>query len=117
MLNHIVLVGNLGQDPEIFYSSEGNPVASFSLAFHSSKKTTGWIKVVSFQKLAEIVEKNLKKGDRVVVSGALDAQKWTANDGSPRSTLQILANDITFFHQKMEEQDFAKEEDLETASA
>jgi single-strand DNA-binding protein len=45
MLNHTVLTGNLGADPEVFYSSEGNPVASFSLAFRSLKKKTGWIKV------------------------------------------------------------------------
>jgi single-strand DNA-binding protein len=112
MLNHIVLVGNLGQDPEMFYSSEGNPVASFSLAFHSSKKT-GWIRVVTFKQLAEVVEKNLKKGDRIVIAGSLDQNKWTANDGSPRSTFQILAHDIQFFHEKGEESDFAKEEGSE----
>ena len=54
MLNQCTLTGNLGGDPEVFYSSEGSPVASFSLAFHSSKKKTGWIKVVCFQKLAEV---------------------------------------------------------------
>jgi hypothetical protein len=57
MLNQCTLTGNLGGDPEVFYSSEGNPVASFSLAFHSSKKKTGWIKVVCFQKLAEVSAK------------------------------------------------------------
>jgi hypothetical protein len=61
MLNQCTLTGNLGGDPEVFYSSEGNPVASFSLAFHSSKKKTGWIKVVCFQKLAEVTQKYLHK--------------------------------------------------------
>lgn len=56
MLNQCTLTGNLGGDPEVFYSSEGNPVANFSLAFHSSKKKTGWIKVVCFQKLAEVAQ-------------------------------------------------------------
>ncbi len=65
MLNQVVLTGNLGADPEVFYSSEGNPVASFSLAFHSSKKKTGWIKVVTFQRLAEVTEKYLHKGARI----------------------------------------------------
>ena len=60
MLNQSVLTGNLGGDPEVFYSpQQGNPVASFSLAFRASKKKTGWIKVVAFNKLAEIVEKYL----------------------------------------------------------
>ena len=54
MLNHTVLTGNLGADPEVFYSSEGNPVSSFNLAFRSSKKKTGWIKIVCFNRLAEV---------------------------------------------------------------
>ena len=54
MLNQCTLTGNLGADPEVFYNPEGNPVTSFNIAFHSSKKKTGWIKVVCFQKLAEV---------------------------------------------------------------
>ena len=52
MLNQTILTGNLGADPEVFYSTEGSPIASFSLAFKSSKKKTGWIKVKCFNKLA-----------------------------------------------------------------
>lgn len=52
MLNQCTLTGNLGADPEVFYSSEGNPVATFNIAFHSSKKKTCWIKVTAFSKLA-----------------------------------------------------------------
>ena len=62
MLNQTVLTGNLGADPEVFYSSEGNPVASFNLAFRSSKKKTGWIRCVAFGKLAETTEKYLHRG-------------------------------------------------------
>jgi single stranded DNA-binding protein len=65
MLNQTVLTGNLGADPEVFYSSEGNPVANFNLAFRSSKKKTGWIKVVCFGRLAEVSEKYLHKGARI----------------------------------------------------
>jgi len=54
MLNNVILVGNLGNDPDVFYSSEGNPVASFSLAFHSGKNKTCWIKVTAFHKIAEV---------------------------------------------------------------
>ena len=50
MLNSCILTGNLGADPEIFYSSEGEPVATFNLAFKSGKKKTGWIKVTCFQR-------------------------------------------------------------------
>ena len=59
MLNQTVLTGNLGQDPEIFFTSEGDPIAKFSLAFKSSKKKTSWIKVACFGRLAEITEKHL----------------------------------------------------------
>ena len=54
MLNNCLLTGNLGADPEVFYSSEGDPIATFNLAFRSSKKKTNWIKITCFNKLAEI---------------------------------------------------------------
>ena len=79
----------LGGDPEVFYSSDGNPVASFSLAFHSSKKKTGWIKVVCFQKLAEVTQKYLHKGARIAVIGTLDNHKWETDEGIQRSSFQI----------------------------
>ncbi len=62
MLNQTVLTGNVGQDPEIFFTSESDPIAKFSLAFKSSKKKTGWIKVVCFKRLAGITEKHLHQG-------------------------------------------------------
>jgi single-strand DNA-binding protein len=61
MLNSLFLVGSLGADPNVFYSSEGNPVASFSLAFHAGKNKTRWIKVTAFHKLAEIVRSSSKE--------------------------------------------------------
>ena len=65
MLNNCLLTGNLGADPEVFYSSEGDPIATFNLAFRSSKKKTNWIKITCFNKLAEIVEKHLHRGARI----------------------------------------------------
>jgi single-strand DNA-binding protein len=96
MLNQSVLVGNLGADPEVFYSSEGEPVTTFSLAFHSSKKKTGWIKVVCFGKLAEVAEKYLHKGARIAIMGYLDQQKWEDDHGATRSSYQVIANNIEF---------------------
>lgn len=96
MLNQIVLTGNLGADPEVFYSSEGNPVASFSLAFRSSKKKTGWIKVVCFGSLAEVTEKHLHKGARIGIIGTLDQQKWESDEGVTRNSFQLLANSLEF---------------------
>lgn len=109
MLNNIFLHGNLGNDPEVFYSSEGNPVASFNMAFHSGKDKTSWIKVTAFKGLAEIVEANLKKGNRVVVAGSLDQEKWQAQDGTPRSTFKVIAHGIEFFRARTSDQDFVEE--------
>ena len=96
MLNQTILTGNLGADPEVFYSSEGNPVASFNLAFRSSKKKTGWIKCVAFNKLAEVVEKYLHLGARIGVVGTLDQQKWETEEGKTRTNFQLLGNSIEF---------------------
>ena len=96
MINSCILTGNLGADPEIFYSSEGNPVATFNIAFRSGKDKTGWIKVVAFKKLAEIVEKYLHKGARIGIVGTLDQQKWETDEGVTRTSFQLIANSLEF---------------------
>ena len=96
MLNQTILIGNLGNDPDLFYSQEGDPIANFNLAFQSSKKKTGWIRVVAFKKLAEISEKYLHKGAKIAVVGTLDQQKWENDNGEKRSSFQLLANTIEF---------------------
>lgn len=96
MLNQIVLTGNLGDDPSVFYSSEGDPISSFSLAFHSGKKKTGWIKVVCFKKLAEVAETYLHKGAKIAVLGNLDHHKWEGDDSIVRHSFQVIANSIEF---------------------
>ena len=96
MLNNCLLTGNLGADPEVFYSSEGNPVASFNLAFRSTKKKTGWIRVVCFGRLAEVTEKYLHKGARIAIIGTLDQQKWETDEGVTRSSYQLISNSFEF---------------------
>jgi len=96
MLNQTILTGNLGADPEVFYSSEGKAVTTFNMAFRAPKKKTGWIKVVCFSKLAEIAEKYLHKGARVGIIGTLDHQKWETDEGKNRSSFQLIANSLEF---------------------
>jgi len=96
MINTCILTGNLGADPEIFYSSNGEPIATFNIAFRSGKDKTGWIKVVAFKKLAEIVEKYLHKGARIGIISTLDQQKWETDEGVQRSSFQLIANSIEF---------------------
>jgi single-strand DNA-binding protein len=96
MLNQSILTGNLGADPEIFYSSEGDPIATFNLAFKASKKKTGWIKVTCFHRLAEVVEKYLHKGARIAIVGTLDQQKWETDEGAKRSSFQLISHTLEF---------------------
>jgi len=96
MLNTCILTGNLGADPEVFYSSEGDPVATFNLAFRSSKKKTGWIKITCFHRLAEVTEKHLHKGARIAVTGTLDQSKWETDEGVTRSSYQVIASTLEF---------------------
>jgi len=108
-MNNCIISGNLGSDPETFYTNDGTPITSFNMAFKSGKKT-GWIKVSSFQKLAEIVEQHLKKGNHVVVSGSLDQEQWES-EGGKRTSFKLIAQNIDFFHQKSDQaEDFVKEE-------
>ena len=96
MLNQCVLTGNLGDDPEIFYSTEGEPIANFNLAFRSSRKKTGWVRVSAFGHIAELVEKFLHKGARIAIIGTLEENKWETDDGQKRSKLQLIARNIEF---------------------
>jgi single-strand DNA-binding protein len=96
VMNTCVLTGNLGGDPDIHFSQNGEPVANFNLAFRAGKKRTGWIRVTAFNKLAEITEKHLHKGARIAVSGSLDHHKWESDQGESRSSIQMIAGSIEF---------------------
>jgi single-strand DNA-binding protein len=96
MLNSVVLAGNLGNDPEIHFSTEGEPIGTFNLAFRAGKNKTGWIKVTCFKRLSEICEKHLHKGAKIAVSGVLDHSQWETNEGVKRSAIQMIANNIEF---------------------
>jgi len=95
-MNLTLLTGNLGADPESVYTSEGTHIVNFDLAFNSGKDRTSWVKVACFNKLAEIAEKYLHKGAKILLTGALDLNKWKTDDGENRSMLKILANRIEF---------------------
>ena len=96
MLNQVILTGNLGADPEQFFTGDGDPVSSFSIAFKSSKKRTGWIKVVCFNRLAEVTEKYLHKGARIGVIGTLLENRWETEEGVIRNSFQLVANSLEF---------------------
>ena len=97
MLNQCVLSGNLGADPEVRYTQAGEPIASFSIAFHSNKEKSNWIKVKCFKKLAETCQNHLHKGDRIAVSGNLDQEEWEYK-GKARKQFVIHAFSIEFIN-------------------
>lgn len=102
-VNKVILVGNIGQDPEIRYMPNGNPVANLTLATSESwkdkqsgetKEQTEWHRVVMFNKLAEIAGEYVKKGSKVYLEGALKTRKWQDQQGQDRYTTEIVANEL-----------------------
>ena len=102
-VNKVTLIGNLGNDPEVRYSGNGNAVANVSLATAESwrdkdsgeqQERTEWHRVVFFGRLAEIVSEYLHKGSQVYVEGRLQTNKWQDKEGNDRYTTQIVANEM-----------------------
>jgi len=102
-VNKVILVGNLGKDPEVRYSPNGSAVANCTLATTESwkDKTSGekqekteWHRVVFFGKLAEIVGEYLKKGSQIYVEGRLQTRKWQDKEGKDRYTTEIVAGEM-----------------------
>jgi single-strand DNA-binding protein len=99
-VNKVILVGNLGRDPEIRSTQDGTRIANLSVATSESwrdkasgerKERTEWHRVVIFNdKLVEIVEKYLKKGAKVYLEGALQTRKWTDNSGQERYSTEVV---------------------------
>jgi single-strand DNA-binding protein len=95
-MNHVIITGNLGEDPKDFYTPDGVSISSFPLAFRSGKEKTSWIKVSCYKTVAELAMKCLHKGARVAINGVLDQQKWTDEHGTQKSGYRLIANQIEF---------------------
>ena len=102
-VNKVILVGNLGQKPEIRYTKDSKPIASFSIATSESwkDKTTGdmvekteWHNVTFFGRIAEVAEQYLDKGSKVFVEGKLQTDKWEDENGNKRSATKIIGNNM-----------------------
>ena len=100
-VNKVILVGNLGRDPEVRYSPDGGAIAHFSVATTDTwkdkatgekKENTEWHRIVFFGKTAEIVAQYLKKGSAVYVEGALRTRKWTDKEGQERYTTEVVGD-------------------------
>ena len=102
-VNKVILVGNLGADPEVKYMPNGNAVANATLATSETwkdkqsgenKEKTEWHRVVFFRRLAEIAGEYLKKGSQVYIEGKLQTRKWRDKNGNDRYTTEIIANEM-----------------------
>lgn len=110
-LNKVTLIGHLGDDVKLHYFENGNCIGRFSVATNESyqNKTTGektvitdWHNIVAKNKLAELAEKYIGKGDRVYVEGKIKTRQWQDDQGNKKYTTEILANDLIFLNSKKE---------------
>ncbi len=102
-VNKVILVGNLGRDPEVRYTPNGGAIANITIATTDQWKDkqtgqnqdrTEWHRVVMFGRLGEIAGEYLKKGSQVYIEGRLQTRKWQDKDGSDRYTTEIVANEM-----------------------
>ena len=104
-----MLIGNVGQDPELRYTPDGNPVANFSIAVNRRRKVgdefkdeTEWFNIVCFSRTAENVNQYLSKGQKVYVEGRFQSSEYVGQDGNQRKSYEVIANDVTFLSTKSE---------------
>ena len=102
-INKVIIVGNLGQDPETRYMPSGSAVTNFTVATNESwkdkqtgeqKDRTEWHRVAMFNRLAEIAAEYLRKGSQVYIEGKLRTRKWQDKQGNDRYTTEIVANEM-----------------------
>ena len=102
MLNKIMLIGNLGRDPELQVTPDGTPVTKFSLAVSRSYKSrtgeqrdeTEWFNIIAWRQLAETCEKYLHKGSKVYVEGRLSQRKYTDREGAQRTSIDVTITEM-----------------------
>ena len=111
MLNKIMLIGNLGKDPDLQVTSDGTPFTRFSLAVNrkykaktgETKEETEWFNIVTWRQLAEICEKYLHKGSKVYIEGRLTLRKYTDKSGIERTSVEVNATDMEMLSPKQAE--------------
>lgn len=110
-VNKAIIVGNLGHDPELRQSTNGDPLVTLNVATSDAwkDKTTGeqkerteWHRIVFFRRLAEIVGQYLQKGSRIYVEGTIRTRKWQDENGSERYTTEIIANQMQMLDSRKE---------------
>ena len=118
-VNKVILIGNLGQDPEVRYMPNGGAVCNISVATSEvwkdknsgeNQERTEWHRVVMFRKLAEIAGEYLKKGSKVYLEGKLQTRKWQDQQGQDRYTTEIVADEMQMLDSRGGSADFAPQQ-------
>lgn len=107
-LNKAMLIGNLGRDPEMRYTPDGKPIATFSVATSRNRRDpngnwideTEWHRIVAWDRLAETASQYLHKGSKVYIEGRIQSRKYTDNQGVERTVYEIVANDLTLLDRR-----------------
>ncbi len=99
MFNKVILIGRLTAQPEMRYTQNGKPVATFTLAVNRNRKTDGkeetdFITIVAWQRLAEICSQYLNKGSLIAIDGRLQTRSYQTNDGQKRKVYEVIAQDM-----------------------
>ena len=107
-LNKVMIIGNVGREPEMRFTANGTAVTSFSVAVNrvslgqenDRREETEWFRVVAWNKLAETCNQYLAKGSRIYVEGRLQTRSWEGNDGQKRYTTEVVANNVIFLDRR-----------------
>jgi single-strand DNA-binding protein len=118
-LNKVMIIGNLGRDPEMRYTPSGRPVTTFSVATSRSWNTsegerrveTEWFNVVAWSRLAEICKQYLTKGQQVYIEGRLQTRQWDDSDGNKHTSVEIVANEMIILGDRRETNESGTEEE------
>ena len=110
-LNKVMIIGNLGSDPEMRFTANGTPVTTFRMAVNwrrqgqegERREETEWFSVVAWNKLAETCNQYLAKGRRAYVEGRLQTRSWEGQDGQTRYRTEIIASNVIFLDRRAEE--------------
>lgn len=110
-LNKVLLIGRLGQDPEMRYTPSGKPLTKFRMASDRNwttadgekKSETEWFNIVAWGKLAEICNQYLKKGQQVYIEGRLHTRRWQDDEGTNHSTVEVIAQEMIMLDSRPDE--------------
>ena len=120
-LNKVMIIGHLGRDPEMRYTPSGRPVTTFSVATNRSWSTsdgerrtdTEWFNVVAWNKLAEICNQYLTKGQQVYIEGRLQSRRWEDSNGTKHTSVEIVANEMIMLGDRRADEEISDDEPVE----